>query len=364
MEIQAAVLRGADAPYSIETVDLAEPGYGQIRIRIAGAGMCHTDMMWRLPGFGALPAIPGHEGAGTVDKIGPGVDELSVGDHVVLTFDSCGTCSNCFGAHPAYCDTFWPRNLTGRDPDGQTLVRDTQGAEISARWFQQSSFATHALATARNAVKVPDSLPLHLLGPLGCAVQTGAGAVFNTLKVTPGASFLVLGAGAVGLSALMAARVAGADPIVAVDRHPSRLQLARDLGATHTLNTDDGDLSQQLRTACATGVQTALDTTGVPAILNAAIGNLRPRGILGLVAAQAGDLTLAPTDLAVGRTLTGIFEGDAVPQQLIPLLIRLWQQGRFPFDKLIKTYPLNDINEAEKAANSGDVVKPVLLCQR
>lgn len=360
MEIQAAVLRGTDEPYRIETVELDEPGPGEVLVRIAGVGLCHTDALMRF-GVGTLPMIGGHEGSGVISAIGPGVTEVAVGDHVVLSFDSCGDCENCRRAHPAYCETFIGRNFTGSNLDGTTSVRDSSGEAVRARWFQQSSFGTHALATVRNVVKVDPDVPLELLGPLGCGVLTGAGSVFNSLKVEPGTSFAVFGAGAVGLSAVMAARVAGAATIIAVDLHRSRLDLARELGATHVVDGNAEDVGDQVRAAAGGGVQYALDTTGVPAVLSTAIGTLRISGSLGMVGIQMGDLAIGPMDLAPGRTLTGIVEGDALPQRLIPQLIALWQQGRFPFDRLVETFPLSQINEAEKAAHGGDVVKPVLL---
>jgi aryl-alcohol dehydrogenase len=277
MEIQAAVFRGTDESYRVETVELDEPGPGEVLVRIAGVGMCHTDTLMRF-GAGTLPMIGGHEGSGVVSAVGPGVTEVAVGDHVVLSFDSCGDCENCRRAHPAFCETFIGRNFTGSNLDGSTSVRDASGEAVRAWWFQQSSFGTHALATVRNVVKVDPDVPLELLGPLGCGVLTGAGSVFNSLKVEPGTSFAVFGAGAVGLSAVMAARVAGASTIIAVDLHQSRLELARELGATHVVDGNAADVGDQVRAAAGGEVQYALDTTGVPAVLSTAIGTLRQIG--------------------------------------------------------------------------------------
>lgn len=362
MQIKAAVLRAADAPYRIENVELADPGPGEALVRIVGAGVCHTDLLPRVPDFMASPPIiTGHEGSGVVDAVGDGVTELAPGDHVVLSFDSCGACANCQSGHPAYCATFFPRNLTGVGVAGTSPVHGADGEPIASRWFGQSSFASHSLVAVRNAVRVDPSLPLELLGPLGCGIQTGAASVFVALGVTAGSGIVVFGTGGVGLSAVMAAKVAGAAVIVAVDLNPARLELARELGATHTFDGAQPDLLERLQQVTGGGAQYCLDTTGVPAVSHTAIHALRPTGTCGLVGVQQGDVVLDPFALAVGRNVMGILEGDAVPQVLIPRLVALWQQGRFPFDKLIKTFPLDEINEAEQASLKGEVVKPVLV---
>ncbi len=367
MKIRAAVLRAGDAPYSIESLELAGPASGEILVRITGVGMCHTDMVPRAPEFAALaplPLIPGHEGAGVVEAVGGEVAGIAVGDHVVLSFDSCGTCRSCRGGHPAYCETFLPRNLSGRNLDGSSPATDAAGKPIGARWFGQSSFATHAIATPRNAVVVDRALPLEILGPLGCGIQTGAGSVLIAMGVRAGSSIAVYGAGAVGLAAIMAARVAGATTIVAVDLHPSRLALARELGATHTIDGKAGDVAQQILALAAGGLDYTFDTTGVPSVIVGAIMALRPLGVCGLVGVRGADLVLPPLSLELGRTVVGILEGDAVPQRFIPQMIDLWRQGRFPFDRLIGKFPLAKVDEAERASLSGEVVKPVLLPQQ
>ncbi len=362
MKIEAAVLRGEDAPFTIEELELAEPAPDQILVRIVGAGHCHTDVLPRAgAGFGTPPIVLGHEGAGVVEAAGSAVSTVAVGDHVVLSFDSCGTCPNCRDAHPAYCDTFLPRNLAGNALDGSTPLTDTDGAAVAGRWFGQSSFATYALVDATNAVVVDKDLPLQLLGPLGCGVQTGAGAVLEALQVHTGEGIVIVGTGAVGLSAVMAAKVAGAHPIIAVDLNPERLDLARELGATHIIEAGTGNLTEQIRAVAPAGVRYGLDTTGLPEVIAATLDALGLRGILGMVGVQQGDLAIAPLALTAGRTLTGILEGDVNPHTFIPTLIALWQAGKFPFDRLVTTFPLSEINTAEKRALAGEIVKPVLL---
>ena len=359
MQITAAVLRTTDGEYQLEQVDLADPGPGEVLVRVVGAGMCHTDVVPRSLDM-LLPIITGHEGSGVVEAIGEGVDGVQVGDHVVLYYDACGPCTMCPRGAPSYCETFIPRNLTGRDVAWGTRVTDGAGAAVGSRWFAQSSFATHCLATARNVVVVDRDLPLELLGPLGCGVLTGAGSVLVALDVQPGRSIVVFGAGAVGLSAIMAAVVAGASPIIAVDLHEHRLELARELGATHGLDGASGTLLAEIQALTGGGADHTFDTTGNTAVIASAIGALRLGGLAGLVGVQMEALELDPTAL-IGKTVSGILEGSAVPQELIPRLIELWREGRFPFDRLVRIYPLAKINEAEAASLAGEVVKPVLL---
>jgi len=362
MRIEAAVLRDRSGPFTLEKLELPEPGPGEVLVEVAGVGFCHTDLLPRLPGFMARPPIVvGHEGAGVVSAAGPGVNGIPIGAHVLLSFDSCGRCTNCASGHPAYCATFLRRNLTGRTLDGPCRVVDRQGAPVAARWFGQSSFATHVIAGARNVVIVDHDLPLHLLGPLGCAIQTGAGSILIALGVQAGASVAIYGVGAVGMAAVMAAQVAGAATIVAVDLHDSRLGLARELGATHVVRGDCGDVAARVVAAAGDGTQYALDTTGVPEVIAGAVEALRPTGTLGLVGTGSRELVLAPLALAHGKNVMGILEGDAVPQVFLPRLIGLWRQGRFPFDRLVRTYHLQEINQAEQDHASGATIKPVLL---
>jgi aryl-alcohol dehydrogenase len=333
-----------------------------VLVRIAGAGICHTDVLPRVAGIGLpLPMVCGHEGSGTVEAVGAGVTTVAPGDHVVLSFDSCGTCRNCRTGHPAYCATFMARNLSGYRVDGTSPLAGADGEAVAGSWFAQSSFATHSLAKERNVVRVDDDLPIELLGPLGCGLQTGAGSILIAMTVRPGTSVAVFGTGAVGLAAVMAAKVAGATRIIGVDLNETRLDLARELGATHTYNGADPGLAEQLIRLTGDGVQYAFDTTGVPAVILTAITALRQTGLCGLVGVQTAPLTIENNLLAAGRNVMGILEGDAVPQVFIPQLIELWRQGRFPFDRLVQTFPFSEIDRAEHASLAGEVVKPVLL---
>ncbi|MFC8077104.1 NAD(P)-dependent alcohol dehydrogenase [Streptomyces sp. NPDC057307] len=360
----AAVLRSYESPFALEEVILhSGPADGEILVRIAGCGLCRTDLaVRRSAGRSPLPAVLGHEGAGVVVETGGPDTGLSVGDHVVLSFDSCGRCRNCVGAAPAYCDSFASLNLFGGREENAARFTDAAGGGLAPRWFGQSSFAEYAMVPARNAVRVDPSLPLELLGPLGCGFLTGAGAVLNSFGVGPGDTLAVFGAGAVGLAAVMAATAAGA-VTVAVDRHPERLALAERLGAIplHAARAGPPDLPDRVRRLTDGGARYALDTTGSARLINDALLALRPTGRLGLVARLHTALPLEPGTLDRGRGIFHICEGDAVPGLLIPRLTGLWQAGRFPFDQLIRTYPLADINEAERDCDAGRVIKPVLI---
>ncbi|MFG2609973.1 NAD(P)-dependent alcohol dehydrogenase [Streptomyces anulatus] len=361
MRFGAAVLRGYEDPFAIEEVMLdAGPADGEILVRIAGCGLCRTDLaVRRSAGRSPLPAVLGHEGSGVVVETGGPDTGLGPGDHVVLSFDSCGRCRSCLGGAPAYCDRFAALNLFGGRTENAARFTDGAGKALAPRWFGQSSFAEYAMVPARNAVPVDASLPLELLGPLCCGFLTGAGAVLHSFGVGPGDTVAVFGAGAVGLAAVMAATAAGA-LVVAVDRHPERLALAERFHAV-PLDAATADLPGRIQRLTGGGAQYALDTTASARLINDALRSLRPTGHLGLVARLRTALPLEPGTLDRGRKISHICEGDAVPALLIPRLTGLWQAGRFPFDQLIRTYPLADVNEAERDCDAGRVVKPVLI---
>ena len=360
-EALAAVLRSTDGPYSLEPVTVDDPGPGEVLVRVVAAGMCHTDQFGRsgLLGDAFLPAILGHEGAGVVEEVGAGVTGVAPGDRVVLTFDSCGACEGCLRGTPTACTEFEQRNLGGRRADGSGSVRDASGAPLTSRWFGQSSFASHAIATARNVVRVPDDVPLEIAGPLGCGVQTGAGSVLNVMRPSPSQSVAVFGTGAVGLSAVMAAAAAGAREIVAVDLSEERRKLALELGATRAVDGADPDVAAAV-TAGGPGADFSLDTTGLAQVMVTAVQVLQRPGLAVLVGAGLDMLTVHPAFLA-GKTVTYVYEGGALPQVFVPQLVDLWRLGRFPFDRLVRSYPLAEIDTAEADAAAARAVKPVLL---
>eukprot|EP00743_Colponemidia_sp_Colp-15_P004552 GILK01004906.1.p1 GENE.GILK01004906.1~~GILK01004906.1.p1 ORF type:complete len:402 (+),score=34.05 GILK01004906.1:83-1207(+) len=363
ISIRAAVARGPKQPFSIENLSLAQPKHDEVLVRIVSTGICHTDIATRdglLPS--PHPIVLGHEGTGVVEAVGSQVSKVSVGDHVIMSYSSCGTCRNCSHGKPSYCASHRAINFAGQRLDGTTTHRKAEEV-IYGSYFQQSSFATHALAGERNVLRVSKDLPLATLAPLGCGVQTGAGAVLNTLKVSAGSTFAVFGCGAVGLSAIMAAKVAGATNIVAVDLHPSRLTLAKELGAHHSVVGNSSNLMEQLKELTSGGLDFSLDTTGNPKILKIAFESLRTLGVCALVGGSppGSQVSLDMLSVLLGRTLRGIIQGDSVSQTFLPQLIDLYRQGRFPFDRLVTFYDsLNDINRAVEDSESGKVIKPVI----
>lgn len=363
MKITAAVVPARGAPFEIQRLDLAGPAPDEVLVRVVASGMCHTDLHARDGYFPNLPypIVCGHEGAGTVEAVGSAVTDLKAGDHVVVSFPWCGECEPCRSNHPAYCTNARALKSGGRRGDGSTpLSRD--GAPVYSCFFQQSSFGTYAVTPAKDAVKIRDDAPLDLLGPLGCGLQTGAGAVLNVMQPEPGRSFAVFGVGGVGLAGLMAARIAGCEPIIAVDVHPHRLALARELGATHALESRGAETLAEIRRITGGGVHFALETSAVPAVFRLAVDALRGMGTCVLVgSARAG--TEASFEMPViqgGRVVRGVVQGDSRPREFIPRLVDLFMAGRFPIDRLVTRYELADINRAAAEAVSGATIKPVL----
>ncbi|MBR0854486.1 NAD(P)-dependent alcohol dehydrogenase [Bradyrhizobium liaoningense] len=364
MKITAAVALAPDRPFELISCDLSdELASGEVLVRIEACGICHTDLAVKLQHIPVpLPKILGHEGAGVIERIGPGVVGLVEGDHVLMSFGSCGACGQCQLGAPGYCDEFGMINLFGQRRGGSGLRY--RGAELGGSFFAQSAFATHAIATVRNVVKIDKDLPLELLAPLGCGIQTGAGAVLNVLAPRAGASIAVFGVGAVGMAGIMAARLAGCSAIVAVDVRAERLARAREIGATHTIDGRTPDLAKVVAAlGKGRGVDHSLDTTGVPDVVAASIGCLRQRGSSAQVAAPPRG-TRFPVEASVlvggGLTVRGVVEGDAVPSIFLPRLIDFFRQGQLPLDRIVNVYPFEEINRAIEDMETGATVKPVL----
>ncbi|RDI72648.1 NAD(P)-dependent alcohol dehydrogenase [Halopelagius longus] len=365
MEIEAAVVEEEGGPFDIETVELDDPQANEVVVRVVGAGVCHTDMIVRDQWYPTpLPAVLGHEGSGVVEEVGANVASVEPGDRVVMSFDADGRCPSCRDGHPAYCEHFYEYNFGGARPEDGTSPISRDGEEISGRFFGQSSFATHAVATERNVVPVEDDVPLELLGPLGCGIQTGAGAVINSLDPQAGSSIVVFGAGSVGLSAVMAADIKGCTDVVVVELRENRLEKAAALGATETVNPDDvDDVVETVRQVTDGGVEYALETTGVTDVAEQAVETLTQRGTLGIAGAPplGAEASFDVNDLILnGRSVTGIVEGDSSPREFIPDLVELYRQGKFPFDELVTYYDFEEIEQAVEDSENGDAIKPVL----
>lgn len=361
LNIRAAVVRETGGDFLVEDLQLGAPRADELLVRIAGVGVCHTDLICRDQVYPVpFPVVLGHEGAGVVEAVGDAVDDIAVGDHVVLSFNACGACLNCLRGMPSRCLGIFEANFACRRCDGSSAL--AHGAEtINGHFFAQSSFATHAIARRANAVRIAADVPLALMGPLGCGIQTGAGAVLNNLRPAAGSSLAVFGCGAVGLAALMAARVAGCTGIVAIDPNPARRELALELGATRAIDPRTDDPVALLQ--AAGGTDFSVECTGIPAVLRQAVDGLNVTGTCAVVGAAplGSEVTLDMNSLMFGRTVRGVVEGDAVPAAFIPVLIELYRQGRFPIDRLVRFYPFEDIQRAIDDAEQGRVVKAVLV---
>lgn len=364
MKIEAAVVHEQGGPFEIQTVELEQPRSDEVIVEITGVGVCHADLLVRDQEFPTtLPAVFGHEGSGVVSQVGDEVTEVSPGDHVVLSFDYDQTCPNCRQGDVANCDHFFARNFEmGRPADGSTpLSKDEE--EIDGTFFRQSSFATHSIATEQNIVKVPETAPLELLGPLGCGVQTGAGGVMNSLSPNPESSLVIFGAGSVGLSALLGANIVDCSEIIVVDLDEKRLEKAADLGATTIINPKTDSVGDVIQSVLPRGADYTLETTGEPSVLKQAVNQLAPGGECGVIGAPPMG-TKVGLDvnhiLNGGRSIHGIVEGDAAPKEFIPKLLDLYQKGDFPFDEFITHYKFSEINDAVADVEAGETIKPVL----
>ena len=363
MEITAAIVSEKGSNFELAKVTMDEPRSDEVLVRIIATGICHTDIVARdfIMGSPKFPVILGHEGAGIIEQVGQDVHHLQVGDHVVLTYGYCGECEICRTGTPAYCYEFFQRNFSGERVDGSHSHHDHDGKAINDNFFSQSSFATYAIAHKNNVISVPKEAPLAILGPLGCGIQTGAGAIINTLKLKVGSSVVISGTGAVGLAALMAAKACSATTIIAVDINEERLAFAKELGATHTINSLKENVPERIRQIMPHGVQYGVDTTGRNEVINNTLSILAPVGELALIGVATRPLELETNIfLTKGYKLKFVNQGDSVPQEFIPKLIHMYQNGQFPFDKLIKKYAFKDINQAVEDSEKGRTIKSVL----
>lgn len=365
MEIKAALIENKGEQFHIESLELGAPKQNEVLVKVAACGVCHTDDVARQQIIPVpLPAVFGHEGCGTILEVGPGVTEFKPGDRVGFSYGSCGTCEACKTGKPYGCKENRRLNFAGVQFDNtKRLIKDET---FVSSFFGQGAFATHAVVHVNNLVPVADDIELKLVAPMGCGIQTGAGAVLNYLKPDPDSSIIITGCGPVGLSAVMAAKIAGCTKIIACDVVPSRLELAKELGATDTINSREVESVIETVKALTDGMGThyAIDCTGIGACVRQSLNCTRSLGKC-VVLGATQELTIHVEEelMGTGKTLVGLVEGCSIPQIFIPQLLDYYRKGMFPFDRLIQFYDFEDINQAFEDTKNGKVIKAVLCME-
>lgn len=365
MKIQAALIEEKGEPFKICELELQPPKQGEVLVKVAACGVCHTDEVARQQIIPVpLPAVFGHEGCGTILEVGPGVTEYKPGDRVGFSYGSCGCCEACSTGRPYGCKENRRLNFSGVQYDNtKRLIKDET---FVSSFFGQGAFATHAVVHVNNLIPVAEDIDLKMVAPMGCGIQTGAGAVLNYLKPGPDSSIIITGCGPVGLSAVMAARIAGCTTIIACDVVPTRLELALELGATHTINSREvEDVPAHVRKwTDGLGTNYAIDCTGIGPCVRQSLQCTRSLGIC-VVLGATQELTIHVEEdlMGVGKTLAGLVEGCSVPKIFIPQLLDYYRKGMFPFDRLIRYYPFAEINQAFEDTKNGSVLKAVLCME-
>ena len=366
MKMRAAVLYDRTEPLQVEEVELDEPQDGEVLVKMVATGVCHTDLHVikgdiPLP----VPIVLGHEGAGIVEKVGPGVTTLQPGDHVVLVVVwSCGKCAYCATGMPSQCPVGMTTMFAETLPGGEKRLRNKRGEELG-HFFNQSSFAEYAVVHERTAIKVREDAPLEVLCLLGCGTTTGAASVINIAGAKAGRSIAIYGCGGVGLSAIMGAKLAGANPIIAVDLLDQKLEWAKDLGADYVINASSEEPPQRIIELTGGGADYAVECIGNVTATTQALASIRPVGKCVCVGAYPPGATLSinpDIDFTVlGKTITGGLQGHIVASVDVPRFADLYMAGKFPIDKLIsRNYGLDQINDAFTAMKEGEVKRGVI----
>jgi aryl-alcohol dehydrogenase len=364
---RGAITAAKSAPFEWRDIIVDEPRDDEILVRVVATGICHTDLsvQQQVTPF-PLPALLGHEGAGIVEQVGRSVRTLSEGDHVVVSFNFCGECTACMTGRPVQCETWVPRNLLGGfRPDGSSPVRLADGGDLHAHFFGQSSFASHMVVKASAAIRVPADAPLELLAPMVCGFQTGCATMLQVLDPGLGDTVAVYGTGAVGLAAIMATRLTPAARVIAIDVVPERLALARELGADDTINAATDDPVEALKDLTSGhGADRILESSGRITVLRQALDSMATDATIAIVGAPPFGSEVpvdVPDAIVKGPRIIGVNQGRAVPRVVIPALVELFLAGRLPLDRLIRTYPVENINDAAHDMHSGSAIKPVLV---
>ncbi len=359
--MKAAVIHGVGQALTVETLDTPEPGPGEVLVKVAASGVCHTDMLFveheQPAGYPVeFPAVGGHEGAGTVAKVGPGVKMVRPGDHVILAVASyCGLCRYCRAGRPFLC----PSNFI---PQRRVLGRI---GDASVSRLMIGTFGEYAVVPEQGAVKVRDDAPLDRLALLGCGVLTGVGAAINTAQVEVGSRVAVIGCGGVGLNVIQGARLAGAATIIGIDRIPMKLELAERLGANHVVNAAKEDPVARVQAITGDGVDYAFEVIGtVPTVLQA-LEMTCPGGtavMVGVIPDPMEEIAVKNGIMLLERTLCSSMMGSSVPNRDIPKLVDLYMNGRLMLDELIShRRPIQEINEAFETLRAGEAAR-TLIC--
>lgn len=362
--MKAAVCYEANTPLKLEDVTLDEPQVNEVLVKLVACGVCHSDLHF-MKGemYCAMPVVVGHEGAGIVEKVGPGVTTVQPGDHVIMMVSfSCGKCRFCVEGQPTLCVEQMPVMSGGVLPISCGM-RLHKGDQALHHLFGLACFAEHAVVHERSCVKIRDDAPLDKICLLGCGVATGIGAAINTAGVRPGESIAVWGAGGVGLSAVMGAKLAGAGKIIAIARNPKKLQLAKELGADVVINAAQEDPVAKVMELTGGGVDYAVESAGKVEVMQQAYASIHGGGkcVVAGMAPLGTMVSIASYEFLLGKTMTGSVQGGIRPQVDIPRYIDMFMDGKLPFDRLIsKTYKLDQVNEAFEALERGEVIRSVV----
>ncbi len=365
MKIQAAVLYEAKNPFVIEELTLQEPRDGEVLVKVAACGVCHSD--YHLVAGTTqhpMPVVCGHEGAGVVEAVGVGVTRVRPGDHVTLSWSpDCGECFYCRHGQPNLCDTFTGPIWAGTMLDG--TPRLYRGKEPVFHYCGLATFAEYVVVSQQSCIPIAQNVPLKVASLVGCAVATGVGAVMYTAGVRPGESVVVLGCGGVGLNMLQGAMLCGANPIIAVDVNQAKMQLARQFGATHTLYSDDHLIEAVRDLTGGRGADHAFEAVGIPKLQEVALEVARPGGTIVLAGlSPMGSATNLPGAIITRqeKTIKGSYYGSVNPSRDFPMLLDLYMAGKLKLDELVsREYPLNQINQAYDAMLGGEVARGVIV---